>query len=237
VAGRLIVAVSEINDDTRTDVERFCAELDTRSVPASLLVTPRARRGYRLVDDADTVAWLTGRRAGGDAIVLHGYDATVGRRRGEFAALPAHEAHLRLLAADRVLEQTGLRTRLFAAGAVSSGALRALTRNGFRLLVTRSAITDLVRGTTVRVRELRLGPGLLSEPWRCRALVLAAERAARRGGSVRIAVTGGQLRNAAMYRAVLDAIDLALLHRCTPTVYRWPGPPASGTPRPLPAAA
>ncbi|MBX5486151.1 MAG: DUF2334 domain-containing protein, partial [Mycolicibacterium hassiacum] len=38
MAGRLIVAVSEINDDTRTDVERFCAELDTRSVPASLLV-------------------------------------------------------------------------------------------------------------------------------------------------------------------------------------------------------
>ena len=36
-------------------------------------------------------------------------------RRGEFAALPAHEANLRLMGADRVLEHLGLRTRLFAA--------------------------------------------------------------------------------------------------------------------------
>lgn len=198
--------------------------MDAREVPVSLLVAPRLKGGYRLDRDPHTVEWLTARRAGGDAIVLHGYDeAATKKRRGEFATLPAHEANLRVMAADRILEHLGLRTRLFAAPGwtVSPGAVTALPRNGFRLLADLHGITDLVRNTTVRARVLGIGEGFLAEPWWCRMLVLSAERIARRDGIVRVAVAARQLRKPGPLQAMLDAVDLALLHRCEPTVYRW----------------
>ena len=137
MAGELIVSVSGIKDRTLADVADFCAELDERDVPASFLVAPRIKGGYRLDSDATTVEWLTDRRERGDAIVLHGFDeAATKKLRGEFATLPAHEANLRLMGADRVLEHLGLRTRLFAAPGwtVSQGTVTALPRNGFRLV-------------------------------------------------------------------------------------------------------
>ena len=56
------------------DVADFCEKMDARSVPVSLLVAPRLKGGYRLDRDPETVEWLTGRRAAGDAILLNGYD-------------------------------------------------------------------------------------------------------------------------------------------------------------------
>lgn len=202
----------------------FCAQLDARAVPASLLVAPRLKGGYRLDRDPATVEWLATRRVGGAAIVLHGYDdAATKKRRGEFATLPAHEANLRLMAADRVLEHLGLRTRLFAAPGwtVSPGTATVLPRNGFRLLAGMSGITDLVRQSTVRARVLGIGEGFLTEPWWCRTLVLSAERIARRGGIVRVAVSARQLRRPGQRQAMLDAVDLALMHGCSAGVYRW----------------
>ena len=162
MVGQLIVSVSAIAERTLADVAGFCADLDARAVPVSLLTAPRLKGGYRLDRDTATVEWLTARRARGDAIVLHGYDeAATKRRRGEFAVLPAHEANLRLMAADRVLDHLGLRTRSFAAPgwSVSPGAVTVLPRNGFRLLAGLYGITDLVRGTTVRSRVLGIGEG------------------------------------------------------------------------------
>lgn len=92
--------------------------------------------------------------------MLHGYDeAATKKRRGEFATLHAHEANLRVMAADRVLEHLGLRTRLFAAPGwvVSPGVVKALPGNGFRLLADYHGISDLVRKTTVRTRVLGIG--------------------------------------------------------------------------------
>lgn len=200
--------------------------MDTRKVPVSLLVAPRLRGGYRLEQDPRTVEWLTSRRAGGDAVLMHGYDeAATKKRRREFATLPAHEANLRLIAADRVLEHLGLRTRLFAAPgwAVSPGVITALPRNGFRLLAGLRGITDLVRHTTVRARVLGIGEGFLAEPWWCRMLVLSAERIARRGGILRVTVAANQLRKPGALQATLDAVDLASPHGCAPTVYQWRG--------------
>lgn len=227
--GQLIVSVSGIRERTLDDVEAFCAQLDARSVPVSLLAAPRLKNGYRLDRDPDTVRWLAGRRSRGDAIVLHGYDEAVTKtRRGEFATLPAHEANLRLMAADRVLEHLGLRTRLFAAPGwtVSPGTVTVLPRNGFRLLAGLSGIADLIRDTTVRARVVGIGEGFLTEPWWCRTVVLSAERTARRGGIVRVAVTAKQLRKPGPRQAMLDAVELALMHGCTPTVYRWNPDPA-----------
>jgi uncharacterized protein len=229
VAGQLIVSVSGISDRTLTEVDAFCDLLDARGVPASFLVAPRIKGGYRLDSDAPTVEWLADRRERGDAIVLHGFDeAATKKLRGEFATLPAHEANLRLMAADRVLEHLGLRTRLFAAPGwtVSQGTAMALPRNGFRLLAGLSGITDLVRQTMVRARVLGIGEGFLSEPWWCRTLVLSAERTARRDGIVRVAVHARHLRRPGPRQAMLDAVDLALMHRCVPAVYTWNPYPA-----------
>jgi uncharacterized protein len=224
VSGKLIVSVSGISDRTLADVDAFCTQMDARSVPVSLLVAPRLRNDYRLDRDPATVGWLINRRARGAGIVLHGYDdAATKKRRGEFAMLRAHEANLRLMAADRVLEHVGLRTRLFAAPgwAVSPGVVQALPQNGFRLLADLHGMTDLVRHTTVRARVLGIGEGFLTEPWWCRMVVLSAERIARRGGVVRVAVAARQLRKPGPMQAVLDAVDLAAMHGAAPTVYRW----------------
>jgi predicted deacetylase len=224
VSGKLIVSVSGIRERTLDDVAEFCEQMDARSVPVSLLVAPRLKGGYRLDHDPITVEWLTGRRAAGDAILLNGYDdAATKKRRGEFATLPAHEANLRLTAADRVLEHLGLRTRLFAPPrwTASPGTVAVLPRNGFRLLADLHEITDLVRQTTVRARVLGIGEGFLSEPWWCRMLVLSAERVARRDGVVRVAVAASHLRKPGPLQAMLDAVDLARLQGCEPTVYHW----------------
>lgn len=224
MAGQLIVSISGIRNSTVDDVAEFCTELDARGVPLSFLLTPRQAGGYRLSDDSWTAQWLRCRRERGDAIVLSVYDAAVtNRRRPEFASLPAHEANLRLMAADRVLEHIGLRTRLFAPPGwlASPGAAQALARNGFRVLAGLSGVTDLVRQTTTRARVIGIGAGFLTEPWWCRTLVLAAERTARRGGDVRITVSARQIRGGGPRLAVLDAVDLASMHGATPGVYRW----------------
>jgi uncharacterized protein len=229
VAGQLIVSISGISEQTLPDVEAFCAQLEARAVPSSFLVAPRLKGGYRLDRDPSTVEWLAARRSRGDAIVLHGFDeAATKKRRSEFATLPAHEANLRLMGADRVLEHLGLRTRLFAAPGwtVSQGTISALPRNGFRLVAELSGITDLVRNATVRARVVGIGEGFLSEPWWCRTLVLSAERTARRAGVVRVAVAARHLHRPGPRQAMLDAIDLALMHQCVPAIYEWRPYPA-----------
>ncbi|WP_206430439.1 DUF2334 domain-containing protein [Mycobacterium sp. P7213] len=228
MTGQLIVSVSGIGAHTLADAEAFCAQLDARDVPVSLLVAPRLGADYRLDRDPATVEWLAQRRADGAAIVLHGFDeAATKKRRGEFATLPAHEANLRLLGADRVLEHLGLRTRLFAAPGwtVSPGTVKALPRNGFRLLAGLHGVTDLVLGHTVRARVVGVGAGFLSAPWWCRMVVATSERIARRDGVVRLSVGARQLSKPGMAEAMLDAVDTALGHGCRPEPYRWPLPP------------
>ncbi|MDO3400103.1 DUF2334 domain-containing protein [Mycolicibacterium neoaurum] len=229
MTAELIVSISGIRDRTLAAADEFCEDLDNRGIPVSLLVAPRLKGGYRLEHDPRTVGWLAERRAAGDAIVLHGFDeAATKKRRSEFATLPAHEANLRLLGADRAMEHLGLRTRLFAAPGwtVSDGAVAALPRNGFRLLAGLTGVTDLVRGRTERTRVLGIGAGFLTEPWWCRTLVLSAERTARRGGTVRLVVSARQLAETGPRRAVFDAIDRALGQGCRPDIYRWEADPA-----------
>lgn len=221
---QLIVSVSGIRDTTLAQARAFAAEMDRREVPLSLLVAPRLKGKYRLVEDAGTQAWLRERREGGDAIVLHGYDqAATRRRRAEFATLPRHEARLRLTAADRVMEQAGLRTRLFAAPRwnASEGAMAALPEAGFRLALSLSAIHDLERDVAQRSWVHGMGEGFRAEPWWCHALVMSAARTARRGGVLRLAISAAQLGRPGPHQAVIDAVDLALFHNARPDVYRW----------------
>jgi uncharacterized protein len=184
----------------------------------------------RLVRDEESQLWLRSRRAAGDEIVLHGYDqAATKRRRAEFAALPQHEAMLRLTAADRVMEQTGLRTRLFAPPrwVASAGAMAALQGAGFRLAALATGIHDLDANTTVKARVLGLGDGFRAEPWWCHMVVLAAERVARRGGVLRLSISAKQLEASGPRQSMLDAVDIALHHGAHPEVYRVTRPGVS----------
>ena len=223
VPGELIVSVSGINDRRLDDLEEFRGQLDARGVPLSLFVAPRLKHHWKLEKDRATLQWLTRQREAGDAIVLHGFDeAATSRRRGEFATMRAHEANLRLIAADRILEHTGLRTRLFAAPRwkISAGTAKALPRNGFQLLIGMQGTTNLVTGLVTENRLVGIGAGFVSEPWWCRVLVASTERTARRGGTTRLAVAAKQLADSGPRQAVLDAIDLALMHGAVPAIYR-----------------
>ncbi|WP_194817128.1 DUF2334 domain-containing protein [Nocardia sp. XZ_19_385] len=220
----LLVSISGIRDTTRDAAIEFAAEMDQRDIRLSLLVAPRLKGGYRLAADPATQSWLRGRRAREDAIVLHGYDqAATKRRRAEFATLPRHEARLRLTAADRVMEQVELRTRLFAAPRwdASSGAIAALPDVGFRLALGLTSILDLERNAAQKTRVYGIGEGFRAEPWWCRALVLGAARTARRGGVLRLAISAAQLQRPGPRQAMVDAVDLALFHGAKSEVYRW----------------
>ena len=222
--GELIVSVSGIRNETRGFAAEFAAEMDHRGVPLSLLVAPRLKDGYRLVEDSATQEWLRERHTGGDAIVLNGYDqAATKLRRAEFARLPQHEAKLRLTAADRVLEQVGLRTRVFAAPrwVVSDGAMAALPNAGFRTVAGLTAILDLDARTSVRSMVFGIGDGFRAEPWLCRALVMGSARVARKGGTVRLAISAKRTADSGPRQAMLDAVDLALLLGAKPDVYKW----------------
>ncbi|WP_019202169.1 DUF2334 domain-containing protein [Tsukamurella sp. 1534] len=218
----LYVSVSSLSDATRERAEWFTEQMADRDVPVSLLVAPRLKGKYRLVDDPSTQSYLRERRAAGDAIVLNGYDqAATKRRRAEFSTLGTHEAKLRLAAADRVLEEVGLRTRVFAAPRwnASTGALLALPEAGFRVNLGYTATTDLITGEEERARVLGIGDGFLSEPWWCRALLAQSNRIARRGGVLRLSVDARRLASSTVTRTMLDAVDLALHHGARPQVY------------------
>lgn len=226
MTARLIVSLSGIQPSTLDAAATLSGELDTRDVPLSLLVVPRA---------PGPVGWLRERRRAGDAVLQHGYDhtadpigawgtRTVTRlgRRAEFAALPAHEAGLRILAGATALERLGLSTDTFVPPRwlVSPGTVHALRLRDFSLCADATAVRDLRTGAVHRSRLLGFGNlGEQSEPWWCRALVLGAARTARRGGLVRLAADAADLTRPGRRGALLDAVDLALHHGARPQTY------------------
>jgi uncharacterized protein len=225
MSARLVVSLSGVDDRNLYDCARFQRELAGRLVPLSLLVAPRpqARNGRRRA-----TAWLAEQAHAGAALLVHGYDHTapagapkIGRR-AEFAALPAHEAGLRLTAATAVLERLGLSTDLFAPPRwmVSSGTLQALHHRGFALCADATSVHDLRTGQVYRGRVLGFVRSEFAEPWWCRAMVLGATRMVRRGGLLRLAVDAADLSRSGPRRAVQDAIDIALNHGAIAATYR-----------------
>lgn len=222
---RLIVSVSGLRDTTLDDAVDLVGELERRSVPVSLLVAPRRGHEYRLAEDAGTQDWLRHRRAQGDAIVLGGYDdAATKPRRPEFASIGPAEAAVRLAAADRLMAEMGLRTRVFAPPRwnASPGCLKALPGAGFRVCAALAGVHDVVRGTTQRGRALSIGEGFVADGWWCRALVAAAGRTAEAGGLVRLNISATQLSRRAPRAALLDAVDLVAGERGAQVArYEW----------------
>jgi uncharacterized protein len=243
VAARLIVSLSGLTDDSLPRGAAFTAALDERGVAVSQLYRPGAYAGPG-VADAPLVAWLRERRDRGDAIVLHGYDhstaplvpgplARVGRR-AEFAALPRHEAGLRLRAARRTLGAAGLRTDVFVPPRwiASAGTVEALREQGFAVLADDHGVHRLDGGGGVRARVLGFRVSgerrpvaddrRAAEAWRARLLLAEVGRTARRGGVVRVHVRAKDLRRPARATAALAAVDRALALGATPVTYRLP---------------
>ena len=187
--------------------EAFVAALDARGVPLTHLLRPADA-------PAELVTWI---RERGDALALHGYDHATrplghGRRKGEFASLPHHEAALRLTAARRALTAVGLWTDVFVPPRwlASDGTVAAAVEQGFRVLAVESGIHDLHSGAVVPGRVIGARSAPLGVAW-----VL------RRGGPVRIHVRAKDLRRPGRTDSVLAAIDTALGH-VTPTTYGRP---------------
>jgi predicted deacetylase len=216
VSARLVVSLSGIGVRTLHRCVELAGELDLRGVALSLLFTPRvAGSGQPSV----VVDWVRQRRARGDALLLHGFDH-VPRRKAEFAALPAHEAGLRLTAAGRSMERLGFEVDGFAHSTASPGTLTALRSRGFVLCAEAGKVHDLKTGVVHKGRVHGLAHGERVEPWSCFALVLGVARAARRGGLVRLSVDAADLSRPGPRRAILDAIDIATHHGATSITYR-----------------
>jgi len=165
---------------------------------------------------------------------MHGYDHTADplgawgsytvttlRRRAEFATLPAHEAGLRLHAANILLERLDLCTDAFVPPRwlASPGTRRALQNHGYRVCADATAVHELRSNQVYRGRVLGLAHGERVDPLWCRAMVLGAARTARRGALVRIAVDAADLARGGRRAALLDAVDIALHHGAHPSTY------------------
>ncbi|ASR38631.1 hypothetical protein BAY61_30615 [Prauserella marina] len=200
----LLVSLSGIGPACVYRCADLATELDRRRLPLSLLCTPGLVSGC-----AETSGWLRARVAGGDAVLLHGYDPRV---RTEFASLPAHEAGLRLIAAMAGLDRLGLQADAFAPPGwlCSAGTVRALRGHGFRQAAELTVVRDLEAGTVVKSRVRAFEERRPWENRRCSAFVAGARRSARRGGVVRLAVSGTDLASPCRRAAILDAVDAVL---------------------------
>lgn len=233
----LVVSLSGLTHGVPEALDRavaFTGELQVRGVPVSQLLRPAG-----VPVGSPLALWIHERRAAGDALVLHGYDHTaapialprVGRR-AEFAALPRHEAGLRLVAARRALTALGLRTDVFVPPRfiASPGTVDALREQGFGVLADEHGVRFL-REPERLVRSHVLGFRVsgdrhpvaddrrAAEAWRCRVLVAEVTRTVRRGGLVRINVRSKDLKRPPRRAAVLAAVDAALGLGATPTTY------------------
>ena len=227
VAAQLIVSVTA--DDT-ADLRSFADALADRGVTLSLLVRPVGPDGP-LAPTSRLAGWLRERRTGGDALVLHGYDHSrrpLGPqhriRRAEFSALPAHEAALRLAAAKWVMERAGLETAAFVPPGwrASVGTMAALAGREFAVCAVEAEVHVLAGNLPglLRARLLGFETGPRGPDAMCaRLLVAKAARTARRGGLVRIAARGNDLRRAERRDALLAAVYVALDHGAANATY------------------
>jgi uncharacterized protein len=226
VVAPLIVSLPVADDGSGLQpyAESFAATLADRGLPLSLLVRPVGPAGP-MTPGSRLAGWLRERREGGDALVLNGYDHShraLGPR-PEFAALPAHEATLRLAAARWVTDRAGLDISAFVPPGwrASPGTLTALAERDFVVCADESGL-HLLSGpvpSLVRARLFGFRGVAPTDAWRARLLVAETTRTARRGGLVRIAVRGDDVRRPERLHAVLAAVDLVLAAGSTGATY------------------
>jgi predicted deacetylase len=239
VTARLVVSISGLGGSPLDASANMAAELDRRGVPLSVLTTPK-----RLAEAPAVTDWLRARTELGDALLMHGFDTCGGGRAHHgwrllgTAMLPAHETRLRLIAVRGALAQLDLAAAGFCStgAAVPAATLEVMRDSGFRVCAEPGGVRDLGSGGFVSGRvigsDFGLGPWATgAQPWRARALVLTAARAARLGRLVRLRVSAADLEWPGMVQAVLDAVDIALHHGATGATYATLVAPVVPAPR------
>jgi uncharacterized protein len=270
-AGWLVVGVHDVAPATAAETRRWCADLDRRGVPASLLVVagpwrepvlgrgsvlarltvsgdepgsgsvldgdPRTDLVGRPEDGSRFVAWLRGRVAGGDEMVLHGWEhravpggsgwrrafgRLVARGAAEFAAMGEDEAYARLAAGRFLLDELGLPPiGVTPPGWLASpGTVRAMRRLGFRYTTTHRGLLDLRTGSVQRAFALSHRPGGAGERLGATVLGVGARIVVRRGGTLRLALHPADLHRPGLREATLRAVDRALDCGLRPVTYR-----------------
>ncbi len=234
----LVVSVGDVSPATATATDVWLAALERRGIPASLLVVPGAWRGDSLADRPTYQAFLRERRAAGDEIVQLGWRHAAGadacgwrsvtrrpldRGAGEFAALSAPAARLRLHAGQAILADAGLATDAFTAPGWlhSPGTVAALRELGYRYTTTRTAVVPLAAGAPP-VRGVALAHRSAAGGERASGALLrfGARAAVRSGSLVRIALHPDDLRRGDRAGVALAAIDEAIAVGARPMTYR-----------------
>lgn len=216
----LVVSVSGIRDDRLLDAARFTVALGNRGITPSLLIAPHLGAEWSLRDAPAVLDWVRRRRDDGMELLLAGFDQSE-RGKGEFAALDAHEARLRLTAATRQMEALGLGTDMFAPPRwlLSPGTLEVLPDLGFRIAADQHGVHDLVTGATDPTRVLALGEGFGAARWWRRAVRNSVNRALSEGRPMRLSVSAARLRDEKVRRDILKMVDLAIAAGARPAGY------------------
>ncbi|RJO69056.1 DUF2334 domain-containing protein [Nocardia panacis] len=228
VCARLVVSIHDVAPASARQTARWCADADALGIPVSLLVIPGPWRGERLADHPDYAALLRERRAGGDEIMVHGWNHRAGPegsalRRGvgrvvargaaEFAALDRTAAAAKLRDALQVMAECGLGTTGFTPPGwlASPEAERALVAAGFTHTTTHFGVKDLRTGHLHRGFALSHRPGGgWSERVGAEVFERAARRTAARGGLVRLALHPDDLSRPGLRETTLRAAAAAL---------------------------
>jgi predicted deacetylase len=232
----LVVSVHDVAPATFGATRQWCADLDRRGVPASLLVIPGPWRLPALSKHEPLVRWLAERATGGDEIVLHGWSHRAGpagspmrrwtarlaaRGAAEFAALDEDTAYGRLLAGRDLLGSLGLPTAGFTPPGwlQSAGTIRALRRLGFRYTTSHLGVYDLTRDRKRRAFALSHRPGGAGERLGAAIMPIGARLSVAGGWPVRIALHPNDLSRPGLREATLRAIDAVLARGARPSTY------------------
>lgn len=220
----LVMSIHDVAPATADQTRQWCADADALGIPVSLLVIPGRWRGGALAEDADYAAELRSRRAGGDDIVMHGFEhvaspggsiarrgaaAALARGAGEFATLDRERAAHKIAAAAQIMADSGLATTGFTPPGwlASAAAETALTDAGFRYTTNHWGLKDLQMG------RLHRGFALSHRPvggWTERVAATMMDRLSRVGGLVRIAAHPDDLSRPGLRDVTLRAVERLL---------------------------
>lgn len=220
--GHLLVSVSSIFDETRSDVEKLITRLDREEIPVSLLVAPHIDGNWHLAKDKSTRAFIADQQDAGRTLILNGFDQAVQGRRAEFSTLDAYEARLRLKGATRQMSSIGFETDIFAPPRwrLSAGTLKVLPEFGFSIAASTNGLVHLETWRVLKARNLSVGEGYGAAKWWRRSVIKAAERGAKRGNSVRLSISGRNLAEKKVARDFVAAAVAAADAGTTPSDYR-----------------
>ncbi len=234
---RLLVSVHDVAASTLEASRHWVRELDSRGVPATLLVVAGPWNGTGLAASGREVgAFLRKRVRCGDEVALHGWThradirgsplrqvsgAVIARGAAEFWGLDGSEAHRRLSRSRQVVEQLGVPVAGFTppGWVAANSTFRAARTLGFRYVATSRGITLLPEGRRLDIPGLCQRPGSMWAGVGIQVVRQVTRYRIRSAQAVRIGVHPHDLDHPDLVAASLAVIDDALAAGLEPTTY------------------